>query len=61
MRPQNSEVETQPITGLFPSSHDVQINNSQFNDFSQIVYNPKEGTCECVPFGFYDHRSNFEP
>ncbi|KAF8329240.1 hypothetical protein F5887DRAFT_1142496 [Amanita rubescens] len=45
MRPHsNSGVEIQPITGLFPGSHDIQINNSQLNDFSQIVYYPKEGT-----------------
>ncbi|KAF8325492.1 hypothetical protein F5887DRAFT_1072634 [Amanita rubescens] len=46
MRPHSdSEVETQPIgTGLFPGSHDFQINNSQLIDFSQNVYYPKEGT-----------------
>ncbi|KAF8347619.1 hypothetical protein F5887DRAFT_1100123, partial [Amanita rubescens] len=29
---------------LFPGSHDFQISNSQFNDFSQNIYYPKEGT-----------------
>ena len=56
----NSEAATQS-TGLFPSSHDFQINNSQFNDFSQNDYYPKERTCECqFPFGFYDHGSDCE-
>ena len=41
----NSEtVATRSIAGLFPGSHDFQINNCQLNDFSRYA---KEGTCEC--------------